>query len=105
MIPTVIINNTHYFVSVSNIYVLLIKNTAIWNIFSDNGVINEQELFNALQVAVKNNGIDFDEKELQKLTKAFWNDTTSSEPRVMNLDELQNKLSKYPGLSEGLSSR
>ena len=56
-------------------------------------------------MAVKDNGVEFEEKELQKLTKSFWNDAESSDPHVMNFDELKNKFSEFPGLAQVLSSR
>jgi len=48
--------------------------------------------------------MSFDENELKQLTSAFWNDTDSSGDSTISFEEFRERILKYPGLSEKLST-
>ena len=72
---------------------------------SETGQISKDEFQKSLRGAVKNNGMSFDENELEQLTSAFWNDTDSTGDTKISFEEFRDRILKYPTLSEKLSTR
>ena len=59
----------------------------------------------SLQGAVKNNGMKFNESELNQLTSAFWRETETDGDKTISYNEFRDRILQHAGLPGKLSKR
>ena len=67
--------------------------------------MHKNELLEALQASMEENGMNFDAKELQNLTDAIWQDSGVAKNATMSFEQFKQQIEKHQGLAEGLAKR
>jgi len=79
-------------------------------LFSDDGLIQQSDLREVMKACMEENGMRFDEKEIEDLAQALYEDAAGlaagdagKETRGITVEDLKAELSKHDGLLENLS--
>lgn len=81
-----------------------------FSIFLDDGLIQQSDLREVMKACMEENGMKFDEKEIEDLAQALYEDAAglaageaANETRGITVEDLKAELAKHEGLLENLS--
>ena len=79
-------------------------------IVADDGLIQQSDLREVMKACMEENGMKFDEKEIEDLAQALYEDAAglaageaANETRGITVEDLKAELAKHEGLLENLS--
>ena len=73
---------------------------------SGDGFLQESELRHVMKACMEENGMKFDEKDIESLTKILYQDAAGEDSRGgITIDDIKEELGKHEGLLENLSIR
>ena len=80
------------------------------HLFSDDGLIQQSDLREVMKACMEENGMRFDEKEIEDLAQALYEDAAglavgeaATETSGITVEDLKAELAKHDGLLENLS--
>lgn len=75
------------------------------NFLVDDGTIQFNELRNVIRECMKENGLKFQETEIDELTKMLFEDADTDGSGSINFDEFKSQLERHPAFMENLTLR
>ena len=89
---------------------VLMRTNGLFVIFPDDGLIQQSDLREVMKACMEENGMRFDDKEIEGLAQALYEDAAGlaagEEPENcpgITVDDLKAELAKHDGLLENLS--